>query len=81
MFFSVAFHLSDLCQPLSLFAVGNKVVNIAVKYFMGVLMIIDFLPKALSVYVSVLWSRAVVITCRDQLLIYHLKMEGASGEY
>lgn len=51
-------------------------VNRAVKYFMVLLMIIDFLPDALTVYVRVCyWSRAAIITCRDQLLIYHLTMK------
>lgn len=40
---SIAFHLPDLCEPLSFIALENKVVNTAVKSFIGVLMIIDFL--------------------------------------
>lgn len=53
-------------------------VNTALKCFIWVSMIIDFLPDAFRVYVCVCTcygSHAVIITWRNQLLIYHLEMK------
>ena len=79
--FSLAFHLPDLCEPLYLIAVENKMVNTAVKYFMGVLMIIDFLPDALSVYMRVSWEVCCYNNPQRSAFDLSFKAEGGGDEY
>lgn len=56
-------------------------VNTAVKYFIGVLMIIDFLPDALSVYVCVLLESCSYNNLQRAAFDLSFKDEGGSGEY